>query len=497
MHVAPGRAMTLDGESLSRSLRHLGSDQSFTDRLISGKPVSVAILGASVAQFGGCASQPGARCMQHSTKSNEGYFIRFFNELNASFPNLGHTFYNGARDATPPEQFNYCMMSSLPTSLPHLIILEFGSMARHVKLARTELLIRRLLQLPSRPALLFVTMREWCAAAHLGFGHAVPDYPMNDRTSHMAESEAAYEEFCKLYNQSCISYHAALAPPHFAGLKNFSRADIAEDCLHPHKSRLGAAYLGDMLWHWFTASAQARWNVAPRKDRGQTSGARFALPPPVYGARALSLTGNQSWGAQFCYRFDEHMGGYLGRVRDARWESAQCIMDASPPLCGRINPPPPCPVGTQLTSAPKAWAFCLWALVLNGGVITRGKKSPGLVALSPGATLSVLLGAIFDATGTKPASSATIVLTHLASYEHMGIVAYECEGVCACDSQQIDAHRATVNGKRSDSIFESYSIAVRPRPLSTLGAECVLRLQVLTNTSSGGHKFKVRQVSVV
>ena len=124
---------------------------------------------------------------------------------------------------------------------------------------------------------------------------------------------------------------------------------------------------------------------------------------------------------------------------------------------------------------------------------------PGMVALSPGAMLSVFLGAIFDpmSSTTGAPSNATIVLTHLASYNHMGIVAYACEGACECASQRIDAHRATANGTRSDSTFESYNIVARPRRLATLAEECVLLLQVLLESSSGGHKFKVRQVSVL
>ena len=57
---------TLDQAALERSLTHLGDPrllQPLFQRLQAGRPVTVGVLGASVAQNGGCTSQPGKRCM--------------------------------------------------------------------------------------------------------------------------------------------------------------------------------------------------------------------------------------------------------------------------------------------------------------------------------------------------------------------------------------------------------------------------------------------------
>ena len=158
----------------------------------------------------------------------QGYFTSFFREtINSSWPHPDHTFYNGARDGTPPQDLLNCLLSGLPAGgAPHLLILEFGSMARHARLAMTERLVRRLILLPSRPALLFVTVREWCPAAHIMYNQHVGDYAMNG-SSKMAAAEEAFESFCVRYNSSCISYFASLAPHHFAGTVGFGRDDIA------------------------------------------------------------------------------------------------------------------------------------------------------------------------------------------------------------------------------------------------------------------------------
>lgn len=157
-----------------------------------------------------------------------GYFAAFFrNVINTTWPNPRHVFYNGARDGIPPHDFESCLLSSLPASgAPHLLLLEFGSMARHVRLGLTERLVRRLVTLPSRPALVFVTVREWCPAAHVAHNAQVGDYAVT-AYSKMAGAEQTYERFCQHYNASCLSYFSALAPPHFAGRPGFSRADIA------------------------------------------------------------------------------------------------------------------------------------------------------------------------------------------------------------------------------------------------------------------------------
>jgi hypothetical protein len=137
--------------------------------------------------------------------------------------------------------------------------------------------------------------------------------------------------------------------------------------------------------------------------------------------------------------------------------------------------------------------FCRTALVPRSGRLIEGKPSPGIVALSPGATVFLLLGEIV---GAELGSRATVALSYLVSYEHMGIVTCNCEGACECDAQRIDAHRPSNNATRSDSIFESHNVPVQTRP-QTSARECVVRCTVSAETSSGGHKFKLRQVSVL
>ena len=496
--------LSLDHDTLARSLRHLGRGPRLTNlfqRLQAGLPISIGVLGSSVAEHGGCIDQPGARCHAIAkAKGAEPYFVRLFRAINISWPHPGHEMYNGARPAVPPDDFLYCLQSNLPRASPHLVILEFGGMSRHLKPAMTELLVRRLLLLPSRPVLLFVTVREWCSAAHNGYnGVQIDDYGYNQSTP-MARAERIFESFCIRYNSSCLSYWHALAPPHYAGTPKFTRADIAKDCLHPHSSRFGAAYLGDMLLHWFRSASEA---VNCHETHGDDSEDTSTLPSPLLRSRRVSNKSMASTNER-CYSFAEQglLGGHRSRWRMVEWDTSHCNPKDTLTPCERADKKA-CPTGTKISQVQPVWFFCRTALVPKRGTLTTGKIAPGLVALLPGATLFVRLDNIFQATiaGAAPSRMVHVALSYLTSYEHMGTVDVHCEALCACDAQRIDAHQSGGQTERNESVSKTYSFSVQPAVPSVSYDEmmrgCVLRLTVLEATSSLGHKFKVSSLNIV
>lgn len=79
----------------------------------------------------------------------------------------------------------------------------------------------------------------------------------------------------------------------------------------------------------------------------------------------------------------------------------------------------------------------------------------------------------------------SLVMSYLASYEHMGRARLSCTSGCSCDSSVIDAHHAD----RSSTV-ELHEMVVSP------ARRCVVRLAVLNETSSpdGEHKFKLIQI---
>ena len=99
-----------------------------------------------------------------------------------------------------------------------------------------------------------------------------------------------------------------------------------------------------------------------------------------------------------------------------------------------------------------------------------------------------------------------IQLLYLESYEHMGRVRVECASGCRCPGVTIDAHHAV----NSMSLFEplrsvtlggggdgNVSLrATRCIPVSP-SSSCRLSLTILSETSSGEHKFLLHELHVV
>ena len=448
----------LPPEVLKRSITHMASFESLRplmEILHAGRAISMGVLGASVAQAGGCVSetQRGDRCFMHRCS---GSLARLFRTINTSFAHADHEMMSSALDATPAHMMLDCLLALLPRA-PKLLVLEFGSMASSMNEARTELLVRTLLELPSRPHLLFVTVREWCKASSMA-KRAKMHKPMDlwlQQTGGISNSslharQIAVEDtitaWCRRYDQSCLSYTAALMPQVVAAVPNFSIADVAGDCLHPHTGRHGADYLYEILHHWFRtavethvahtegAELQARRRQRHSTSARPTSAARVKLPRPVMPWAHL---GSRASSTDRCYAFGApgHAGRHHrhGRALLTPWRTAFCpnstatgeepgsyvLLEPAPSLealgCADVGVEVLCPVsqghrrggapstighklydsrasGAGLRTTPRVWVACSYALLAiqgpNGVPSYReGKKAEGAVALLPGAAI--------------------------------------------------------------------------------------------------------------
>lgn len=72
------------------------------------------------------------------------------------------------------------------------------------------------------------------------------------------------------------------------------------------------------------------------------------------------------------------------------------------------------------------------------------------------------------------------MLSYLKSYVNMGQAVASCWSGCSCQPQHADGHHTL----RQSTVF-------LVRLLPTEAPDCVIAVQLLKNTTSGKHKFKV------
>ena len=94
----------------------------------------------------------------------------------------------------------------------------------------------------------------------------------------------------------------------------------------------------------------------------------------------------------------------------------------------------------------------------------------------------------------RGAQRTALWVGYLRSYEHMGRASLGCSGRCRCRADVIDAHET----KRSVSVTDVRRVELVWTPRRKVTAvdvggcgSCTLTMTVLSNSSSGEHKFKV------
>ena len=512
----------LSAPELARGLSHLASATALRPivaRLAAGESISIGLLGASVGQDAGCY-EPGRRCNDYSgrvptglpwrrqRRPYAGFLVRFMQAINTTWPNAEHQITNGAADGTPPQSILDCLFSHLPRNLD-IVILEFGSMARDVHMPSVEALLRVLLGQPRRPLILFLTVREWCRADKIAFGSRARPFGANESTT-WSRAEGKFERLCAHYDLSCLSYYRALSEGFHARAPGYGYDDLAADCLHPLSGRRGTEVMTDLLAHWLDASiARVATDATAAPPR----------PPPLPLERVFDVTAVDKAQASArhaaCYSMLEGGSSYqksnhlvYQRLRPNPWVTAYCArrpghsrLDATLSGCSSYNRNVRCTPDVVRPPSPNnqpVWFYCFKAFRADG---TLGKKSPGVLALHPGATLDLRVdtrlhdsfnahGGVGGGATNASAAVLTAKLLYLRSYNGMGRIELSCHFGCACATHTLDAHRVSLTD-RNISVYDDHTFDVHGA-----SASCVLRARIVRGTSSGGHKFKLRFLTV-
>ena len=516
----------LDAAERTKGIVASGEASRLLARLDAGEPVQIGILGSSVGEQGGCQHQPGKQCQQYDGVSMArpgwgtprrrpfaGYLVRFLRWINATWPHAHHGIYNGAQGAKPLSAALPCLDLHAPPRLD-LVVLEPLSSGFPPR-SSLETVVRLLLSRQPPPTIVLLSATLWyrhlggepasssgaCLTnrhnyAKAGFVDAAGALPTK---SSFARGERMAVALCRHYRLSCLSMYSALIDGVRSGRPGFSKTEVAADCLHPMHGTLGTEYVTDVLVEWLSSSRLRHGldTTVPLASATRNS----SLPLPLLPGAIVRDSDRQ-----VCYTFDEATLGdrwlpdARANKRALAWHTAAC-----PSPCGalqkldeaRSTPPPKCPqarrgVGSTTGTSPfvpSAWFYCYLSMAPN-----NPKRSPGVVALRPAATLYVPLRP-HEAVGASNGDDLCISLWYLTSFEQMGSATLRCGGGCSCSPREINAHRAQAQTSRGRnvSLYDEHTARVTTHHARE---ECVLILRVNERTESGGHKFKLSDLNL-
>lgn len=224
----------LDAEYRSRGVSVPADLSRLIARLNYGLPVRIGLLGSSVGEQGGCFAQPGKECQRYDgislarpgwgkpdARPFQGWLVKFFHWLNATWPHPEHSIYNGANSAKPLHAALPCLDLYAPPNLD-LIVMEPLSVG--VKSPLLEKVVRHLLSRRPPPTMVFVNVPLWysndvrvsskadVALARMACGTNRRSHAWFIGSNTTRGSSTGYRglethvmELCRRYSQSCLS----------------------------------------------------------------------------------------------------------------------------------------------------------------------------------------------------------------------------------------------------------------------------------------------------
>ena len=400
---------------------------------------------------------------------------------------------NVGQAGSPLSAYKMCTRQVLPSRADVIIV---DAAAISCPRSDVENVLRRLLALEGSPALLLMNFVRWCdpetgpcdakcqrQAEHtrLNSNRQLrddgtcyrPPY-LNSSLARAARREAPLLALADHYNLTVLSARAAFSDAVARGVAGFDPRQMTADSLHPKPctfADLGRGGHGDcrgtlLISSLLVAYVHSVWSDAARAGPRSLAGGAGGHDHP----RPLLF-------AVPCRQ----------RMRGQDLDQACYAWGAT-----RARPPPVVQAsGFRYTETDTATAWSSEA----------SKQKPGFTAFVPGSKLIVRLNTsvLCAANGlgqctVRPARELSAGLTYLSSYGSMGIAAISCEGGCTCERTEIDASRGASSKQQDVSLWNEAgvgSVAMRASERS-----CDLAVTVLNRTTSGGHKFKLRGVTL-
>ncbi|KAG2434505.1 hypothetical protein HYH02_012172 [Chlamydomonas schloesseri] len=363
-----------------------------------------------------------------SKRGQTDWFSTFTRWMISAFPRANITGRNGCTPGVPTPYMIMCLELSLDPDVD-LVIMEytlndgldpvlFGNRV----VQDMERLVRRVLALPSRPAVVLLQVPSFGMAGYRG-GHPKNNKNPADAFAHFYEtSEDAQVAISQYYDVSYLSLRTAL---YRLAAQKATPGFLWEDTfVDHHPGDHGHKVMADLMVHLVQRTAVGL--LLEPFGAPDAEAITEPLPEPMYD-------GNTAPNATMCL---------VGDAFRSHLVSAQGF----------------------------DW--------VNEG--STAKPKPGYVATQPGSKLRLRVDTDRSGLGSAPGERVALYLHHLRSYEHMGAAALRCVSGCNCSEVRVDAHI-------SERVSQVYLVKMEV----SQSAACEVEVEVLRDSRSGEHKFKV------
>eukprot|EP00798_Chlamydomonas_sp_ICE-L_P012237 gene12236-15377_t len=253
---------------------------------------------------------------------------------------------------------------------------------------------------------------------------------------------------------------------------------LFRDLVHLRREQLGPLWVSDLIINWLLRQEETLQAMPP----AEVSTLNYTMP----AARFL-----KKWTQQRCYGLnlrDTNTDAELSKVTGVDWKAH--LKGAGETFnfgaLGETDRQRFTALPTLKVVSLTGWGVQMFYKNSKG----EGKMKPGFVTKTPGAVLEVEVDSLFPELqgggpgyGTAPQVEAMIKYTR--SYDGWGKVQVTCTSGCTCSPTDIDA-----SSTEQTSLLTLAPVAV------TQHRQCRLKLTVLNETSSDGHRFKLSSVSV-
>ena len=356
----------------------------------------------------------------------------FFQHVNTSYPHAAHSRTNAGTPGTGPVYMDKCLRYELPHAAPDLVTIEYTQNNQYFadKVA-LERLLRRVLALPSAPAVVLISVPVW---------------------SQLQPCQAAEQKDCErergrrrgIEEELVLPLASRYAVPHLslAQLLEAHRGGILAPSL-----RGGAFADGTPLRRSFV-NATAGWWQCHQRDRESVG----MCAPPAPSASTQHAPHPNHLGHELIAQ----MLSYLLRSAATRGERRQQQQQQQAPSRPLEQPPElplPAPMFTE-AAAETADESCIGAEAMRGYVRRADgwtyevegsalHPKPGLIARTPGAALELCYPLRWPDSGGAT-TRLNIALGYLRSYDAaMGLARLECVGGCTCRPTLLEGRHAS------------------------------------------------------